>query len=301
MTMEVKMSDFVEALTEVSPSGLREVEVEVPNVRWEDVGGLDSIKATLRETITWPLSQPLAFEKIGLQPPRGILLYGPPGNGKTLLVKALASQSNLNFISVKGPELLSKYIGKSEQGVRELFARARHAAPCIIFLDEIDALAPKRGFDGRSPVTDRVVSQLLTELDGVEALRDVWVIAATNRMDIIDDALLRPGRLDFHLEVARPDRNARAAILKVHLSKKPIAGRLDLEALAELTEGMSAAEIRFLCDRAALNAIRRIYPTSAAGVIDIGALSIEQRDFDDALAMQASASSHVPQPKAAIM
>ena len=171
----------------------------------------------------------------------------PPATAKRLLVKALASQSNLNFISVKGPELLSKYVGESEQGVRELFARARHAAPCIIFLDEVDALAPKRGFDGRSPVTDRVVSQLLTELDGVEALRDVWVIAATNRLDMIDDALLRPGRLDFRLEVGRPDRAARAAILEVHLRKKPIDQQIDRAVLADLTEGMSAAEVRFVC------------------------------------------------------
>ncbi len=221
MAMEVNMPDFREALSEVAPSGLREVSVEVPNVRWDDVGGLEPIKTALREAIAWPLSQPALFERIGLQPPRGILLYGPPGNGKTLLVKALASQSAINFISIKGPELLSKYVGESEQGVRELFARARHAAPCIVFLDEVDALAPKRGLDGRSPVTDRVVSQLLTELDGVEALGDVWVIAATNRLDMIDDALLRPGRLDYHLEVARPDRVARAAILGVHLRKKP--------------------------------------------------------------------------------
>jgi transitional endoplasmic reticulum ATPase len=301
MTMEVKMSDFVEALSEVAPSGLREVAVEVPNVRWEDVGGLESVKETLLETIAWPLSQPALFEKIGLQPPRGILLYGPPGNGKTLLVKALATQSNLNFISVKGPELLSKYIGESEQGVRELFARARHAAPCIVFLDEVDALAPKRGLDGRSPVTDRVVSQLLTELDGVEALRDVWVIAATNRLDIIDDALLRPGRLDFHLEVGKPDYDARAAILKVHLNKKPIDASINRAALAEVTDGMSAAEIRFLCDRAALNAIRRVFPASGAKLFDTGALRVEQRDFDDALAKQAGASAYVPQPKAVIM
>ncbi|MGJ0453594.1 MAG: CDC48 family AAA ATPase [Methylocystis sp.] len=301
MAMDVKMSDFTEGLSEVTPSGLREVSVEVPNVRWEDVGGLEPIKATLREAIAWPLSQPLLFEKIGLQPPRGILLYGPPGNGKTLLVKALSSQSNLNFISVKGPELLSKYVGESEQGVRELFARARHAAPCIIFLDEVDALAPKRGFDGRSPVTDRVVSQLLTELDGVEALGNVWVIAATNRLDMIDDALLRPGRLDFHLEVTRPDRDARAAILRVHLRKRPVDERIDLAALAELTEGMSAAEIRFLCDRAALNAIRRIFPATHGGVVDIGSLLIEQRDFDDALAAQAGASERPSQPKAVVM
>lgn len=300
MAMDVKMSDFREGLSEVTPSGLREVSVEVPNVRWEDVGGLEPIKATLREAIAWPLSQPLLFEKIGLQPPRGILLYGPPGNGKTLLVKALASQSNLNFISVKGPELLSKYVGESEQGVRELFTRARHAAPCIIFLDEVDALAPKRGFDGRSPVTDRVVSQLLTELDGVEALGNVWVIAATNRLDMIDDALLRPGRLDFHLEVTRPDRDARAAILGVHLRKRPVDERINLAALADLTEGMSAAEIRFLCDRAALNAIRRIFPATHGGVVDVGSLLIEQRDFDDALAAQAGASER-SSPKAVVM
>lgn len=290
MEMEVRMADFREALSEVAPSGLREVAVEVPNVRWEDVGGLEPIKATLMESIAWPLSHSLVFEQIGLQPPRGILLYGPPGNGKTLLVKALASQTNLNFISVKGPELLSKYVGESEQGVRELFARARHAAPCIIFLDEIDALAPKRGLDGRSPVTDRVVSQLLTELDGVEALRDVWVIAATNRLDMIDEALLRPGRLDFHLEVSRPDRIARGAILAVHLRKKPLDKLVDLAALAELTDGMSAAEVRFVCDRAALNAIRRLFSITGGETIDISSLRIEQRDFDDALAAQTSGS-----------
>ncbi|OIQ68701.1 ATP-dependent zinc metalloprotease FtsH [mine drainage metagenome] len=295
------MSDFREASSEVAPSGLREVSVEVPNVRWEDVGGLEPIKATLREAIAWPLSPPLLLVKIGMQPPRGILLYGPPGNGKTLLVKALASQSNLNFISVKGPELLSKYIGESEQGVRELFARARHAAPCIIFLDEVDALAPKRGLDGRSPVTDRVVSQLLTELDGVEALSDVWVIAATNRLDMIDDALLRPGRLDFHLEVTRPDRAARAAILQVHLRDKPVDQGVNRAALAELTEGLSAAEIRFVCDRAALNAIRRIFPAMGSEVVDVDTLRIEQRDFDDALSAQSGASEQRPRPQPALV
>jgi len=297
MAMEVGMPDFNEALTEVAPSGLREVAVEVPNVRWDDVGGLETIKSALKEAIAWPLSQPLLFEQIGLQPPRGILLYGPPGNGKTLLVKALASQSNLNFISVKGPELLSKYVGESEQGVRELFARARHAAPCIVFLDEVDALAPKRGFAGRSPVTDRVVSQLLTELDGVEVLKDVWVIAATNRPDMLDDALLRPGRLDFRLEVPRPDRASRAAILAVHLRKKPIDDRVDLPVLAELTEGLSAAEVRFVCDRAAMNAIRRVFPATSGGVVEIGSLRIEQRDFDDALAAQTTALQQTAPPQ----
>ena len=248
-----------------------------------------------------PTIQPLATgarrDRLVLWP-RGILLYGPPGNGKTLLVKALASQSNSNFISIKGPELLSKYIGESEQGVRELFARARHAAPCVVFLDEVDALAPKRRLDGRSPVTDRVVSQLLTELDGVEALGDVWVIAATNRPDMIDDALLRPGRLDYHLEVARPDRAARAAILGVHLRKKPIAEGIDLAALAELTEGLSAAEVRFVCDRAALSAIRRVFPATSGEAVDIDSLRIEQGDFDEALAARAGASGRAPHSQA---
>jgi len=295
--LDVSMADFREALSEVAPSGLREVSVEVPNVRWDEVGGLEPIKAALKEAIAWPLSQPHLFEQIGLQPSRGILLYGPPGNGKTLLVKALASQSNLNFISIKGPELLSKYVGESEQGVRELFARARHAAPCIIFLDEVDSLAPKRGFEGRSPVTDRVVSQLLTELDGVEALRDVWVIAATNRLDMIDEALLRPGRLDVRLEVARPDRDARAAILEVHLRKKPMDQQIDRAVLADRTEGMSAAEVRFVCDRAAMNAIRRVFPTLTDHRVDATALRIEQRDFDDALVEQAAVSERPKSPQ----
>jgi transitional endoplasmic reticulum ATPase len=260
------------------------VSVEVPNVRWDEVGGLDSIKAALREAIAWPLSHPHLFEHLGLRAPHGILLYGPPGNGKTLVVKALASQSNLNFISVKGPELLSKFVGESERGVRELFARARQSAPCVIFLDEVDALAPKRGFDGRSPVTDRVVSQLLTELDGVETLKDVWVIAATNRPDIIDEALVRPGRLDYRLEVPRPDKAARAAILAVHLRNKPLDAKVDKGALAGQTEGMSAAEVSFLCDRAAMNALRRAFPAATEGPIEAGSLRISQLDFDDALA-----------------
>lgn len=284
MAMEVGMTDFTEALAEVSPSGLREVAVEVPNVRWNDVGGLDQIKSALQEAIAWPMSQPLLFERMGLQPQRGILLYGPPGNGKTLVVKALASQSNLNFISVKGPELLSKYVGESERGVRELFARARQAAPCIIFLDEVDALVPKRGGEGHSPVTDRVVSQLLTELDGIEVLKDVWVIAATNRPDMLDDALLRPGRLDFRLEVPKPDRAGRSAILAVHLRNKPIVESVSLDKLADDTDGMSAAEIRFVCDRAAMNTLRRVFPTTSGASVDIAALRIEQRDFDAALA-----------------
>jgi transitional endoplasmic reticulum ATPase len=240
MAMEVGMTDFTDALAEVEPSGLREVAVEVPNVRWDEVGGLEAIKTALQECIAWPMSQPQLFQHVGLRPPHGILLYGPPGNGKTLVVKALASQSNLNFISVKGPELLSKYVGESERGVRELFARARQAAPCIVFLDEVDALVPRRGLHNDSPVTDRVVSQLLTEIDGIEALKDVWVIAATNRPDMLDDALLRPGRLDYRLEVPKPDRPAREAIVAVHLRGKPVAEGVQLADLADQTDGMSA-------------------------------------------------------------
>jgi transitional endoplasmic reticulum ATPase len=280
MAMEVTMADFTVALGEVEPSGLRELSVEVPNVRWEDVGGLGEIKTALQEAIAWPLSQPAVFECAGVRPPRGILLYGPPGNGKTLIVKALASQSNINFISVKGPELLSKYVGESERSVRELFARARQVAPCIVFLDEVDALVPKRGLQDRSPVTDRVVSQLLTELDGIEVMRDVWVIAATNRPDIVDDALLRPGRLDYQLEVPKPDLTARAAILAVHLRSKPVDEAVNVARLAEQTEGLSAAEVRFLCDRAAMNAIRRVFPMTGETVAAVSDLRIRQDDFD---------------------
>jgi transitional endoplasmic reticulum ATPase len=292
MAMEVGMADFTAALAEVEPSGLREVAVEVPNVRWDEVGGLDAIKAALQEAIAWPMSQPQLFHHIGLRPPHGILLYGPPGNGKTLVVKALASQSNLNFISVKGPELLSKYVGESERGVRELFARARQAAPCIVFLDEVDALVPRRGLHNDSPVTDRVVSQLLTEIDGIEALKDVWVIAATNRPDLLDDALLRPGRLDYRLEVPKPDQQGRKAILAVHLRGKPVAAGVDVAALAEPTAGLSAADIRFMCDRAAMNALRRVFPTAATATVDAASVQIGQADFDEALhAGRASASA----------
>lgn len=282
MAMEVGMADFAAAIGEVEPSGLREVAVEVPNVGWDDVGGLEPVKAALREAIAWPMSRPQFFQHLGLRPPHGILLFGPPGNGKTLVVKALASQSNLNFISVKGPELLSKYVGESERGVRELFARARQVAPCIVFLDEVDALVPRRGLE-HSPVTDRVVSQLLTELDGVESLKDVWVIGATNRPDMLDEALLRPGRLDYSLEVPKPDRAAREAILAVHLRGKPLAPDIDRGSLADRTDGMSAASIRFVCDRAAMNALRRAFPGEDDGPADPASLRVEQRDFDSAL------------------
>lgn len=257
--MEVTMADFSEALAEITPSAMREFAIDVPEVGWEAVAGLDNVRRALEEAIAWPLKEPALFARLHLEPPRGILLYGPPGNGKTLVARALASQGHMNFISVKGPQLLSKYVGESERAVRELFARARQAAPCIVFLDEVDALAPRRGGE-RSEATDRVVSQLLTELDGIEGLRGVWVIAATNRPDMVDEALLRPGRIDYRLEVPKPDRQRREAILELHLRHRPLAPGVDVAHLAAATEGMSAAEVRFLCDRAALIALRRVLP-----------------------------------------
>jgi len=220
--LKVTREDFLEALKNIEPSAMREVLVEVPKVRWEDVGGLDEAKRELRECVEWPLKYPELFKAMNMKPPKGILLYGPPGTGKTLLVKALANESNANFISVKGPELLSKWFGESEKHVREMFRKARQVAPCIIFFDEIDALAPKRGLGLDTHATERVVSQLLTELDGLEELKDVVVIAATNRPDIVDPALLRPGRIERHIYIPPPDKDARKEIFKIHLRGKPL-------------------------------------------------------------------------------
>ena len=220
--LKVTREDFLEALKNIEPSAMREVLVEVPKVRWEDVGGLDEAKRELKECVEWPLKYPELFKAMNMKPPKGILLYGPPGTGKTLLVKALANESNANFISVKGPELLSKWFGESEKHVREMFRKARQVAPCIIFFDEIDALAPKRGLGLDTHATERVVSQLLTELDGLEELKDVVVIAATNRPDIVDPALLRPGRIERHIYIPPPDKDARKEIFKIHLRGKPL-------------------------------------------------------------------------------
>ncbi|MGO9058394.1 MAG: CDC48 family AAA ATPase [Candidatus Binataceae bacterium] len=257
--LEVRMEDFVAALREVEPSALREVFVETPNVKWEDVGGLTAVKERLREAVQWPLKYAALFAQAGLAPLKGILLAGPPGCGKTLLAKALASQSGINFISVKGPELLSKYVGESERGLREIFHKARQAAPCMIFFDEIDSLAPARGGGGGgdSGVTERVLSQLLTELDGIEELKGVLVLAATNRLDRLDQALLRPGRLEEIINFPMPNQEDRKAILAVHLRGKPLAVTLSLEELAVRTEGFSGAELAALCARAALCAVRR--------------------------------------------
>lgn len=255
-SLKVTMDDFLEALKNIEPSAMREVLVEVPNVKWDDIGGLEKAKQELREAVEWPMKYPELFREVGIKPPKGILLYGPPGTGKTLLAKAVANESNANFISVKGPELLSKWVGESEKHVREMFRKARQVAPCIIFFDEIDSLAPRRGGIGDSHVTERVVSQLLTELDGLEELKDVVVIAATNRPDMVDPALLRPGRIERHIFIPPPDKEARKEILRIHTRGMPLADDVDLDELAEKTEGYSGADIEAVCREAGLTAIR---------------------------------------------
>jgi transitional endoplasmic reticulum ATPase len=253
----VTMQDFTEVINEMEPSAMREVFVEVPNVEWDDIGGLSSIKQELQESIEWPLKYQGVFAHAGATPPKGILLYGPPGTGKTLMAKAAANESEANFISIKGPELLSKWVGESEKGVREVFRKARQAAPCIIFFDEIDAIAPTRGADfGDSHVTERVISQLLTELDGLEILTNVIVIGATNRPDIIDVALLRPGRFDRLLYVPPPDRESRSQIIKIHTKNKPLANDVKFEELADHTDGYTGADIASLSSAAVMLALR---------------------------------------------
>lgn len=257
--LEVVMADFNAARCEVEPSAIREVFVEIPNVGWDDVGGLDDVKRELIESVEWPLKHPELFTEAGVRPPKGILLSGAPGCGKTLLAKAVASQTQVNFISVKGPGLLSKYVGESERGVREVFKKAKQAAPCIIFFDEIDALLPARGGGGGdSHVTERIIGQFLSEMDGVEDLNGVLVLAATNRPDILDPALLRPGRFDVQVEIPRPDRSARDAIFRIGLAGRPVAEDVRPEELAEQSEGFSGAEVRAVCDLAARAAIREL-------------------------------------------
>ena len=252
----VGMKDFEDALKEIQPSALREVLVEVPNIRWSDIGGLNDVKKQLIQAVEWPLKYSDLFAKSGAKPPKGILLYGPPGTGKTMLAKAVANESEANFISIKGPELLSKWVGESESGVREVFRKARQAAPTVVFFDEIDAIAPVRGSgQGDTNVTERVVSQLLTELDGLEELQRVVVLAATNRPDIIDAALLRAGRFDRMLQVPAPDKKARLDILKIQSAKNPLADDVDLEKIAERTEGYTGADLSALVSTAVMLAL----------------------------------------------
>jgi transitional endoplasmic reticulum ATPase len=253
----VTMQDFMDVIKEMEPSAMREIFVEVPDVKWEDIGGLSSIKQELQEAVEWPLKYQNVFTYADATPPKGILLYGPPGTGKTLIAKAAANESEANFISIKGPELLSKWVGESEKGVREVFRKARQAAPCIVFFDEIDALAPRRGGEfGDTHVTERLISQLLTELDGLEILTNVVVIAATNRPDIIDPALLRPGRFDRLLYVPPPDKDSRLQIIKIHTRKKPLADDVNIEQLADHTSGYTGADIASLSSAAVMLSLR---------------------------------------------
>lgn len=253
----VTMDDFTAVLNEMEPSAMREVFVEIPNVKWEDVGGLENVKRELLEAVEWPLKYHGLFTYSGAAPPKGIFLYGPPGTGKTLIAKAVANESEANFISIKGPELLSKWVGESEKGVREVFRKARQAAPCIIFFDEIDAIAPLRGGEfGDSHVTERVISQLLTELDGLEVLRNVVVIAATNRPDIVDPALLRPGRFDRMIYLPPPDLESRIQIIKIHTKKMPLESKMDIKNLGEITDGYTGADIASITSSAVMLAMR---------------------------------------------
>jgi transitional endoplasmic reticulum ATPase len=283
----VRMQDFMDVIKEMEPSAMREVFVEVPDIKWDDIGGLSTIKQELQEAVEWPLKYSGVFTYADATPPKGILLYGPPGTGKTLMAKAAANESEANFISIKGPELLSKWVGESEKGVREIFRKARQAAPCIIFFDELDAIAPVRGGShGDSHVTERVISQFLTEMDGLEILTNVVVIGATNRPDIIDPALLRPGRFDRILYVAPPDRDSRLQILKIHTKKKPLAEDVNIEQLADKTDGYTGADIASLSSAAVMISLREHvskYPNPKEAENQTKSLKINMKHFEDAM------------------
>jgi len=279
--IKITSEDFRDALKEVRPSALREVQVQIPNVSWDDVGGLEELKEELREAIEWPIKHKEAFEYVDVETPKGILLHGPPGTGKTLIAKALAKMTESNFISIKGPELLSKWVGESEKGVREIFRKARQAAPCIIFLDEVDALVPRRsGGDSGSHVTENVVSQILTEIDGLEELHNVLIVGATNRLDIVDEALLRPGRFDRIIEVPNPDIKGREQIFRIHTKKKPLADDVNISKLVELTEGFSGAEIAAVANRAAITALKRYVSGKSKNIKEI---KVTQQDLLDSI------------------
>ena len=277
--IKITKQDFDEALRDIQPSALREVLVQRPNMGWDDIGGLQQVKEELAEAIEWPLKHANLFAEANVEPPKGILLYGPPGTGKTMIAKAVAATSEANFISIKGPELISKWVGESEKGVREVFRKARQAAPCVIFFDELDAIAPRRGgSEGDSHVTERVISQMLTELDGLEDLKGVVVIGATNRPDIIDEALLRPGRFDRILEVPVPDKETRKHIFQIHTKKKPLESDVNIDKLMEMTEGMTGADIAALVNAAAMTAIKEHVRQKGGSK-----LRISMRHFETAL------------------
>ena len=292
----VTMDDFLSVIKEIEPSALREVFVEIPDVKWTDIGGVKDVKQELQEAVEWPLKYQGLFVHSDATPPKGILLYGPPGTGKTLMAKAAAHESEANFISIKGPELLSKWVGESEKGVREVFRKARQAAPCIVFFDEIDAIAPTRGSLGSdSHVTERVISQLLTELDGLEVLSNVIIIAATNRPDIIDPALLRPGRFDRLLYVPPPDKEARIQILKIHTSKKPLAEDVRIDTLANQTDGYTGADIAALASAAVMLALREHiekYKDPKKAESAKNELKVHMKNFEEAMKKIRPLSKH---------
>ncbi|TET26808.1 MAG: AAA family ATPase [Candidatus Bathyarchaeum sp.] len=296
----VDMNDFQESLKEIEPSAMREVLVEVPNVKWTDIGGLAEVKEELQEAIEWPLKYPEIFAYMNTAPPKGVLLYGPPGTGKTLLAKAVANESEANFISIKGPEVLSKWVGESEKAVREVFRKARQSSPTIIFFDELDSITPVRGSGfGGSQVTERVISQILTELDGLEELKDVVVIGATNRIDIVDPALLRPGRFDKLLRIPVPDLEARKDILRIHLEKKPLADDVKIDTLAEKTEGYSGADLAALANTTSMLVIKEHITKSKTiekAKETLKDLKISMKDFEKTLKkMEPSATRRLHQ------
>jgi transitional endoplasmic reticulum ATPase len=291
MELHVTMDNFMEAMKEVEPSAIREFFVEVPDVKWGDVGGLDDVRREIMEAIESPLKYPELFKKANAHPPKGILMYGPPGTGKTLLAKAAANECGVNFISVKGPSLISKYIGESERGIREVFKKAKQASPTILFFDEIDSLVPQRGAGGSdSQVTERIISQFLTEMDGIEELKGVIVLAATNRIDLIDPALLRSGRFDLHLELPPPDEAARYDILAIHTRNKPLDADVDLKALARDTEGKTGSDIGFICRKAAMLAIREFLSRRREEAEGEETLKVFHRHFEEALQLLQSMS-----------
>ena len=271
--LKVTTDDFKESLKIVRPSALREVLIEIPNISWDDVGGLKELKSRLQEAVELPIKNPQIFKRLGIQPPKGILMYGPPGTGKTLMAKAVANESESNFILVKGPELLNKFVGESEKGVRKIFEKARQSAPCIIFFDEIDALAPRRGLDGSTHVSENVVNSLLAEMDGLQDLSEVVILAATNRPDLVDPALLRPGRFDKIIATSLPELETRRKILGIHTKNMPLGKEVDLDKLAKDTDKYTGADIAGLCKEAGLNALRD----------DINAATVTMEHFEKAL------------------
>jgi len=272
--MEVTMDDFMNAFKEITPTAMREVAIEIPTVHWDDIGDLDDVKQELKESVEWPLKNPDVFTRMGIKPPKGILLFGPPGCGKTLLARGVATESEANFIAIKGPEVFSKWVGESEKAIREVFRKARMSSPSVIFFDEIDSLVPRRGSGfGDSGVTDRVISQLLTEIDGIAALQDVVVLAATNRPDIVDPGVLRPGRFDRLIYVPEPNDEGRQQILRIYTKTMPLAKDIDIQDLARMTKGYSGADIESICREAAMIALRR----------DMNSKEISLADFQEAL------------------